>query len=126
MVIPVLTDLARALALHAFRQRVLANDLANAGTPNFQAQDVVAPPAFHDVLTDALRLVRTDPRHLAGDAAPRALVAVVTSPVLAGTHGNGVDADATLAALSANALAYQALAAAAGAEISIARTGLLG
>jgi flagellar basal-body rod protein FlgB len=126
MVIPILTDLTRALALHAFRQRVLANDLANTGTPDFQAQDVASTSPFGRVLQDTLQLARTDPRHLTGGPPQDAVATVVTSPVLAGTNGNGVDADATLAALSANALAYQALAAAVGAELSMARTGLLG
>ncbi|MHB8733290.1 MAG: flagellar basal body rod protein FlgB [bacterium] len=131
MVIPGLDGIAQALATHALRQRVLANDLANAQTPGFQAQDVDETSGpFARILQTTLALARTDPRHLegpideTGGAATGA--ALETSPILSGPNGTGVDPDATQAALAENALAYQALATAASGEFAIARTGLLG
>jgi flagellar basal-body rod protein FlgB len=131
MIIPGLDGLAQALATHALRQRVLANDLANAQTPGFRAQDIDETPSpFAQVLNATLALARTDGRHLGGvvdetgGAAAGAMLQ--TSPLLAGAGGNGVDPEATLAALSENALSYQALTAAANGEFLIARTGLLG
>ncbi len=125
MMIPGLDDVSRALALHAFRQQVLANDLANAQTPGFVAQDVVAAP-FADVLGQTLALAETDPRHLAGggDDATSAAGTLVSAPVLAGTAGTGVDPDAAMAEIAANALAYEAIATATGAEIALAKTAL--
>ncbi len=132
MILPGLADVAHALALHAFRQRVLANNLANATTPGFLAQDVEdTSTAFGRVLSDTLALARSDGRHLADSSAPAAAgpldsgeMTVVTTDALAGPDGNTVDRDATMAALASNALAYRALAAAANLQIVIARTGL--
>jgi flagellar basal-body rod protein FlgB len=127
MVIPGLDQIGAALALGALRQRVLAHDLANASTPGFVPADIeIGSPPFGAQLAEALRLARTDPRHLEGEVAGSGLVGavVVRSAVLMGPNGNGVDMDAAMAALAANALWYRALAAAASGELAMARAAL--
>jgi len=127
MLIPGLTDLTHALQLHAFRQQVLANDLANAYTSGYVARDVVATP-FADLLDQTMPMRQTDARDISVSTEPSSPPAgsITTSPVLAGTEGAGVDPDATMAEIASNALAYQAIATAAGGEITLARTGLMG
>ncbi len=128
MMIPGLTEVARALSLHAFRQQVLANDLANAHSPGFVARDVDTT-SFADTLDQTLSLRPPD-----ASAAPISTAAtsdsdvdtIVTAPVLAGSEGSGVDPDATMAEIAANALSYQAISTAAGGEITLAKTGLMG
>jgi flagellar basal-body rod protein FlgB len=49
---------------HQERQRVLAENVANADTPDYRARDL-APPKFENALQAAsLTLVRTDPGHI--------------------------------------------------------------
>jgi len=127
MLIPGLTDLTHALQLHAVRQQVLANNLANAHTAGYVARDVVATP-FADLLEQTFPMRQTDARDISASTEPSGppVGSITTSPVLAGTAGTGVDPDATMAEIASNALAYQAIAAAASGEIVLARTGLMG
>lgn len=70
--LPVLSMLRTRMEWSQARQKVLAENVANADTPGFQARDLVAPkfdepnhlarPAVSDV-----SLLRTEPLHLAGD-----------------------------------------------------------
>jgi flagellar basal-body rod protein FlgB len=63
--IPILTMLRTRMEWHQERQRVLAENVANADTPNYQAKDL-APPDFSRELAGAsLAMVRTDPNHMA-------------------------------------------------------------
>jgi flagellar basal-body rod protein FlgB len=128
MMIPGLTEVARALSLHAFRQQVLANDLANAHSPGFVARDVDTT-SFADTLEQTLPLRASETGAVPiSTAAPSDSDddAIITSPVLAGSEGSGVDPDATMAEIAANALSYQAIATAAGSEIALAKTGIMG
>jgi flagellar basal-body rod protein FlgB len=64
--IPILSMLRERMQWHQARQRVLAENVANADTPNYQARDL-APLNFDRELSAAsLSLARTDPSHLAG------------------------------------------------------------
>jgi len=65
--IPILSMLRTRMQWHQERQRVLAENVANADTPNYRARDL-APPNFEHALTAAsLTLARTDSGHIAGD-----------------------------------------------------------
>jgi len=127
MLIPLITELARALSLHAVRQQVLANDLANAHTKGFVAQDVDGS-SFADVLGQSMALRQNDPRDLSAgsDASSPPVGTLISSPVLAGGGGTGVDSDAAMAEIAANALSYEAIATAAAGEVMLVRAGLLG
>jgi len=62
--IPILSMLRTRMQWHQARQQVLAENVANADTPNYQARDL-APPNFERELSAAsLGLVRTDPSHM--------------------------------------------------------------
>ncbi len=63
--IPILSMLRTRMRPQA-RQQVLAENVANADTPNYQAKDL-APPDFQRELTTAsLALQRTSPGHIGG------------------------------------------------------------
>ncbi len=62
--IPILSMLRTRMQWHQARQQVLAENVANADTPNYQAKDL-APPDFQRELTTAsLALARTSPGHI--------------------------------------------------------------
>jgi flagellar basal-body rod protein FlgB len=62
--IPILSMLRTRMQWHQARQQVLAENVANADTPNYQAKDL-APPNFERELASAsLQLARTEPGHI--------------------------------------------------------------
>jgi flagellar basal-body rod protein FlgB len=68
--IPILSMLRTRMQWHQDRQRILADNVANADTPNFRPHDLVEP-SFDTMATTAAApiLVRTDPGHQAGPEA---------------------------------------------------------
>jgi flagellar basal-body rod protein FlgB len=70
--IPILSMLRERMQWHQERQRVLAENVANADTPNYHARDLMAPN-FESLLprTASVTMARTDPGHMGaagGDA----------------------------------------------------------
>jgi flagellar basal-body rod protein FlgB len=64
--LPILSMLRRRMQWHQERQRLLAENVANADTPNYRVRDLV-PPDFNRALrSDAISLARTEARHIAG------------------------------------------------------------
>jgi len=64
--IPILSMLRTRMEWHQERQRVLAENVANADTPNYRPRDL-APPKFEEELArPSVALARTDPEHMAG------------------------------------------------------------
>ena len=65
--LPILSMLRTRMEWHQERQRVLAENVANADTPNYQARDLV-PPKFDAAAPKvaSLTLARTSPAHLGG------------------------------------------------------------
>jgi flagellar basal-body rod protein FlgB len=63
--IPIFSMLRTRMQWHQERQRVLAENVANAETPNYRARDL-APPNFESLLerTGSLAMARTDPGHI--------------------------------------------------------------
>lgn len=101
-----------ALNIRSQRTELLANNLANADTPNFKARDI----DFREVLQQASssagngELRRTDAQHLAGGAATDIGGAglyyrVPSQPSL---DGNTVDVDLERSAFAENSIRYQA------------------
>ena len=68
--IPVLSMLRERMEWHQERQRVLAENVANADTSNYQAKDL-APPDFGQQLSAAsVSLATTEPGHISGRGSP--------------------------------------------------------
>jgi len=103
---------ATALGLQAQRAKVLASNIANADTPNYQARDF----DFGQALAQATQSVaqptapvRTHPAHLSASgtaATPPALQ--YRQPLQAALDGNSVDLDTERAAFAENSLRYEA------------------
>jgi flagellar basal-body rod protein FlgB len=67
--IPILSMLRSRMQWHQARQEVLAENVANADTPNYQAHDLVAPDFSRQLSKVAsVGLARTDPNHIGGGA----------------------------------------------------------
>ena len=102
----------QALGLRAFRQQILAGNIANSDTPNYKARDfdfsTVLKAAVAGLGGGNLSLATTDSRHLSGsaDASPARLMYRV--PVQASADGNTVEMDVERAQFSENAVQYEA------------------
>lgn len=99
-----------ALRLRSARSEVIASNLANADTPNYQARDI----DFKSVLSEyqgtagGAALQTTHARHLdssGGIATPEQMYRVPNQPAV---DGNTVDSQVEKAAFMENALQYQA------------------
>src|ERR1700758_4311831 len=88
---------ATALGLQAQRARVLASNIANADTPNYQARDFDFAQALAQATQSAAQPtapVRTDPAHLPASATAAQQPALqYRQPLQAALDGNSVDLD---------------------------------
>lgn len=96
-----------ALLLRAKRTEVLAANLANADTPNYQARDIDFAAALERSAAAANRLTVTSERHLGG-VAPESADLKYRNPHQPSLDGNTVEADLELARYAENAVSYQA------------------
>jgi flagellar basal-body rod protein FlgB len=96
------------------RQEVLSGNLANVDTPGYQARDV----AFEESLQSAV--AASDPRHKADGDSSFGFLEETVSESIQTRDANG-DLDATMAALSENAMSYAAATKAASKKLAILR-----
>jgi flagellar basal-body rod protein FlgB len=102
----------KALGLRAYRQQILAGNIANADTPHYKARDF----DFSSVLKEAVagrssggvQMATTAKGHLAGntDSGPARLM--YRTPSQASVDGNTVDMDIERGQFSENAVQYEA------------------
>jgi len=104
---------ASALALQAQRAKVLASNIANADTPNYQAKDFDFTQALSQATQAAAHnpnvAARTSPAHLAAPGATDPAPALqYRQPLQAALDGNTVDLDTERAAFAENSVRYEA------------------
>lgn len=101
-----------ALNMRAYRQELLASNIANADTPNYKARDVDFRTALHGALgrrIGPLALAATSPAHLAGAPGnPLDRFAQFRTQAQPSADGNTVDLDVERSAFAENALHYEA------------------
>lgn len=102
----------RALSLRAYRQEVIASNIANADTPHYKARDIDFKASLQGAMGGRggpLDLVRTAPRHLpAGGNAPAGARLLYRTETQSSVDGNTVDMDVERAAFAENAVQYEA------------------
>lgn len=101
---------ADALVLRHERMQIIASNLANADTPNYQARDINFAAALQTAAGQAAPETarRTDAKHLAAttiDPHPTMVYRVPTQP---GLDGNTVDTNTEHAAFARAAMEYRA------------------
>jgi len=104
---------AAALSLQAQRAKVLASNIANADTPNYQAKDFDFSAALAQATQSAAQgpsePMRTHPAHMSGTgAAAPGPVLQYRQPLQASLDGNSVDLDTERAAFAENSVRYEA------------------
>ena len=101
-----------ALNLRAYRQQLLAGNIANADTPNFKARDIDFSGALQSALSARSGnsgLARTSPRHLgSGNENPGGAQVLYRTPHQPSMDGNTVDMDVERTQFADNAIHYEA------------------
>jgi len=105
--IPILSMLRTRMQWHQQRQQVLAQNVANADTPNYRPMELVAPQPQGTGGLQPLQLTRDAPGQIAG---------LVDSSTFAGHHqqyevrpaGNAVTLEDEMLKVAANQMDYQA------------------
>jgi flagellar basal-body rod protein FlgB len=124
---PALKSLSFALDGLSLRQKAIANNIANADTPNYKSQQV----SFEEQLLQAINGERspglamqlTDPGHIeTGESSGHPLITVNQTNSILRNDGNNVDIDLEMTNLAETALRYQALAQLTGMKISLLKT----
>jgi flagellar basal-body rod protein FlgB len=111
-----MVGLERAMSGAQLRQTVLANNLANANTPNFKRSDV----DFHD----ALALAFARPGATTADIGAVQFGVTTDSSTTMQVDGNNVDVDTEMSDLSSNALDYQGMTSVLTSRIKILQTAM--
>jgi flagellar basal-body rod protein FlgB len=112
--IPILSMLRTRMQWHQVRQEVLAENIANADTPNFQAHDLVPPDFGRQVSSVAsVGLARTDPNHISGGAGggDSNFAANAKERYEIRPRGNGVSHEDEMLKLGNNQMEYEAVTA---------------
>jgi flagellar basal-body rod protein FlgB len=101
-----------ALGMRAYRQQVLAGNIANADTPNYKARDFDFAAALNEAVAGrgegGLAVDRTDSGHLAGTVSNGPVSLKYRTPVQSSADGNTVEMDVERAEFSENAIRYEA------------------
>ena len=105
--LPIVSVLRERMQWHQARQKVLAENVANANMPGFRPHDLVSPQAADGSAGGTAALSRTNPLHLAaagGDSEGRK-----TSATLFETRpsGNAVDLESEMLKIADNQSDYQ-------------------
>ena len=107
--IPILSMLRERMEWHQERQRVLAENVANADTPNYRARDL-APPDFSHEMQAALSLDRTNPLHITAQAGGGSPFATDSSDrYQIRPRGNSVTHEDEMMKVASNQMDYEAV-----------------
>lgn len=98
-----------ALKLRGLRTQVIANNVANADTPNFKARDIPFQTMLREATENSEGTLRTThPRHLGATPADATERLQYRVPTLPSIDGNTVDGHVEQAAFADNAVQFQA------------------
>jgi flagellar basal-body rod protein FlgB len=107
--IPILSMLRTRMQWNQARQQVLAENVANADTPNYQAKDL-APPDFRRELTTAsLALARTSPAHVGAVSGGAEFARDTTGRYEIRPRGNSVTHEDEMLKVAANQMDFEAV-----------------
>ncbi|WP_342718602.1 flagellar basal body rod protein FlgB [Propionivibrio dicarboxylicus] len=102
----------RALNLRAYRQQVLASNIANADTPNYKSRDFDFASALKGAMAGQgqsdLAMEKTSPMHLSGSGDQGLVSLQYRSSLQPSADGNTVDMDIERGEFSENAVRYEA------------------
>ena len=105
--IPLVAMLKTRLHWHQTRQKLLAENVANADTPGFKPQDLRAPGLSPGAAASAVAVARTDKGHLSLEPARAGEVAVQARRFDTSPSGNAVSLEDEMLKVAQNQADYQ-------------------
>jgi flagellar basal-body rod protein FlgB len=109
--LPIFSMLRTRLQWHQERQKVLAENVANADTPNFRPRDLTPPDFTRPLPTGpGVALALTDPAHLSGFGGSTQFGADRKGPFEIRPAGNAVNLEDQMMKVAANQIDYQTAA----------------
>ena len=111
--IPLFSMLRTRMQWHQERQKVLAENVANADTPNFRTRDLKPLDFGSQVqaagqITGQVRVARTNPAHITGAAANGAFATDRNNKYDVKPAGNAVNLEDEMMKVASNQMDYQA------------------
>jgi flagellar basal-body rod protein FlgB len=108
--IPILSMLRERMEWHQERQHVLAENVANADTSNYQAKDL-APPDFERQLSAAsVSLATTEPGHISGSGGGAQFGTDTSGRYEVRPRGNSVTHEDEMMKVASNQMDFEAVA----------------
>jgi flagellar basal-body rod protein FlgB len=108
--IPILSMLRARMEWHQERQRVLAENVANADTPGYRPRDLAPPDFTRELMTASIALARTDPNHIAGEGGGSQFGAEDGRPYEMRPGGNAVNHEDEMMKVASNQMDFDAVA----------------
>ena len=109
--IPILAMLRERMQWQQARQQVLAENVANADTPDYQAKDLVPLDFSRELSTASVTLERTNPNHIAVASGAGAQFATGGGgPYEVRPRGNAVSHEDEMMKVASNQMDYEAAA----------------
>jgi len=108
--IPILSMLRTRLEWHQERQQVLAENVANADTPNYRARDLAPPNFEQELMAPSVSLDRTDPDHFEGDGEGLRFASAGNLHYEVRPGGNAVNHEDEMMKVASNQMDFDAVA----------------
>ncbi|KXG10543.1 flagellar basal body rod protein FlgB [Anoxybacillus rupiensis] len=106
---PTFARLEQGLDYASLKQKVIANNIANADTPNYKAKEVRFKTELDQAMS-SFEAYRTNPKHFAFASKNTGNFLVTTRSDMVYNHnGNSVDVDREMSELAENQIYYNAL-----------------
>jgi flagellar basal-body rod protein FlgB len=122
--IPILSMLRTRLDWAQTRQRVLAENVANADTPHFRPRDIAQPTFDSAPSIGPIRLATTELGHIAGSDSEDSFRAQRANGYEIRPTGNAVNLEEEMMKVAANQMDYQAAASLYTRSLSLLKTAL--
>lgn len=99
----------KGLDYSALKQKVTANNIANADTPNFKSKSVSFKEVFNETVANNINAYRTNSRHFSFYSNANHPAVVTNRNLSFNQNGNSVDIDKEMSDLATNQIYYNAL-----------------
>ncbi len=106
--IPILAMLRERMQWQQARQQVLAENVANADTPDYQAKDLVAPDFSRELSAASVTLERTNPNHIAAASGGSQFATDESGHYEVRPRGNSVSHEDEMMKVASNQMDYEA------------------
>ncbi|WP_053219674.1 flagellar basal body rod protein FlgB [Virgibacillus senegalensis] len=106
-----ISNLEKSLDYASLKNQTISNNIANADTPDYKAQQVVFKDVLKDEMNSTFQTKRTDDRHIdfRSDTAQQPFRTVSNPNTTYNHNGNNVDIDKEMTELAKNQIYYQGL-----------------